>query len=171
MSRPHAILQAMSAWQSARARLLQDDPDLAGDEAALTALLGPETGDVRDILARLLRAALHAKDMAELAHEQAARIAARQKRYASRAEQLRGTAFAIMDVICERRIELPDMTATIRAGGASCTITDAAALPDEYVRIKREPDKAAILADLKVGLVIAGAELTNAAPSIQIRSK
>lgn len=171
MTSSYAIEQAMSAWQSARARLLADDPDLAGDEAALSGLLGPESGDVKDILARLLRASQHAKDMAELAHEQAARIAARQKRYAARAEGLRGTAFAIMDAMGERRIELPDMTVTIRAGGVSCAITDADALPDEYVRITRAPDKAAILADLKQGVVIKGAELSNGLPSIQIRSK
>ena len=171
MTSPYAIEQAVSAWMSARARLLHDDPDLAGDEAALAAMLGPEEGDVKEILARLLRAAQHAKDMAEQAHQHGARIAARQKRYAARAEGLRGTAFAIMDAIGERLIELPDLTAAIRAGGVSCVITDPDALPDEYVRTKREPDKASILADLKRGVVIAGAEMANGLPSIQIRNK
>src|SRR4051812_42249540 len=106
----YRIEQAVSVWQSARARLLADDGDLAHDEAALVDLLGTETGDVRNILERLLRATLHAEDMAAVASERAATIKGREARYKSRAQHMRATAFAIMDVIGERKIELPDLT-------------------------------------------------------------
>ena len=131
----YKIEQAVSAWQSARSRLLAEDADLAHDEAALSALLGPEEGDVRDILARLLRGARHAASQAVAASDMAADIKAREARFKARAEAMRGTAFAIMDAIGERKIELPDLTATIRAGTVSAQITDETAIPEEYIRV------------------------------------
>lgn len=161
----------MSAWQSTRVRLLSDDPDLAHDEAALSALLGAEAGGVEDILARLLRAAQHASDMADAATERMSQIKARADRYKRRSDQFRATAFAIMQAIERRSVELPELTATIRSGTQFAIITDETVLADEYVRVERRPDKAKILADLKVGVVIEGAELTNGIPSLAIRSK
>lgn len=168
----YKIAQAMSAWMSARARLLNDG-DLEHDEAALADLLGPEEGDVRDILSRLLTATQNAAAMAEAAGTMIENLAARRDRYKRRCEDMRGTAFAIMDALGERKVELPHVTATIRAGLARVIITDTDALPDEFVRVvtTRTPDKAAILAALKQGEVIEGAEISNGLPSIQLRSK
>lgn len=166
---PYQIEQALSAWMSARARILSDD--LASDEAALAEMLGPETGDVMDILQRLLRGAMHAKDMAEAAGDRIEEIQARRDRYRRRADTMRGVAFSIMDAIGERKIELPDVTATIAAGRQSVVITDEAAIPDQFVRTKREPDKAALLAALKVGYEIPGAVLANGIDTLQLRTK
>jgi hypothetical protein len=165
------IEQVMSVWAAARARLLSEDAELIHDEDALNDLLGDEAGDVRDILARLLRAAEHAKTMAAAAEVRADEIKARRDRYKRRNEAFRATAFAILDAMGERKFELPDLTATVRAGVASAVITDETALADEYIRVTRAPDKAAILADLKQGVVIKGAELSNGIPSIQIRGR
>lgn len=167
----YRVEQALSAWHSARSRLLTEDADLAHDEAALSELLGSEEGDVRDVLARLLRAACMATLMANSAGEMANEIKARQDRYKRRADSMRGTAFAIMDALGERRLELPDLTASIRAGTPSVIITDEAALPAEYIRITKAPDKAAILADLKQGVVVEGAQLSNGIPSLAVRTK
>ena len=95
MSTPNAwqTMHAIAAWQSTRARLLDHDPDLANDETALIELLGPEDGEVQDILARALRAAVHAKTMATAAAEQGKRIAARKSRYESRKDDLYRLAF------------------------------------------------------------------------------
>lgn len=171
MSAPNAwqVGQAVSAWQSARARLLADDPELACDEAALADLLGPENGDVQDILARVLRASQHAGDMADKAKDRARQITDRAKRYEARAQSLRGLGFSIMEVIGKTKVELPDLTATIRRGVPSAHITDEDAIPDEFAQITRKIDKAAILAALKAGQIIPGAELSNSMPSLAIK--
>lgn len=167
----YRIEQAMAAWHAARARLLADDADLAGDEAALIALLGPETGEIEDILHRVLRAALHAKDMAEAAEQRIADIQSRRDRYRRRAEQARGTAFAIMDALGIRKAELPDVTATIAAPKAAVVVTDETALPEQFIRTRREPDKAALMVALKGGAEVPGAVLNNGLPSLQLRTK
>ena len=169
----YRIETALATWQAARSRLLNDDADLASDEAALTELLGAEEGDVRDILARLLRGAVHAAAMASAAADQIETVRGRQDRYKRRAESLRSTAYAIMDAIAEMKVELPDLTASIRRGTQSAMIVDEAAVPDKFVEIvtTRKIDKAVILSTLKSGEEVPGAVLSNGLPSLAIRTK
>lgn len=139
----YQVERVLSAYQAARARLVEDDPSLADDEAALVDLLGPEDGEVQDILARLLRGALHARDMAAAAKARLKAMKGRQERYEARAEHMQTAAFNILQITGERRFELPDLLATIRHGPRSVFITDETALPELYWRVatERTPDK------------------------------
>jgi hypothetical protein len=163
----------MATWAAARARLLNEDPALEHDEAALHDLLGPEEGDVRNVLARLLRGAVHAGAMAASAGEMADTIKGRQERYKRRAEAMRSTAYAILDAIGEVKVELPDLTASIRAGTTSVVITDPDAIPDIYVEVvtTRKPDKATILSVLRSGGEVPGCEKSNGIPTLSIRQR
>lgn len=165
------VEQAISTWQSARARLLQDDAELARDEAALSELLGEETGDVESILARLLRGAVYAEAQAGLAGEQMENLKARQARFKARGQAMRITAFEVMDAIGRAKVELPDLTASIRKGQQSAMIVDEAAIPDIYVEVvtTRKIDRAVILSTLKSGQEVAGAFLSNGLNSLTIR--
>ena len=169
----YVVEQAMSAWQSARSRLLEDDPSLEQDEAALAEILGPKEGDVRDVLARTLRAAVHAESMMDAASERIESMQARFKRYQTRGQNLRALGFAIMDALGERKVELADLTAAIRAGREQVVITNLDAVPNIYIEeiIARRPDKATILSVLKSGGEVAGCEKTNGLPSLSIRMK
>lgn len=169
----YRIQSALTAWSAARARLLQDDPALEQDEAALVDLLGPEEGDVQDVLARLLRGAVHAESMADAAADRAQVIEKRRERYKSRAQTMRATAFAILDAVGLRKVELEDLTASVRAGTDGVQITDLDAVPDIYVETitTRRADKRTILAALKSGADVPGCERTNGLPSLSIRTK
>jgi hypothetical protein len=61
--------------------------------------------------------------------------------------------------------------ATLRANGAKSVEIDEKALPDEFWRIKLEPDKAYIKSRLVRGKEIPGAVLVTAPPSLVITSK
>jgi hypothetical protein len=50
-------------------------------------------------------------------------------------------------------------------------ITDEAALPDNVVRIKREPNKTLIRELIDQGVAVNGAELSNSEPSLAMRVK
>ena len=162
------IEQAMSVACALRQRLLQDDPELAADETMLRDTLDGET-DVYDLMRRLARFTLEAESMEEAAKARAAALAGRQKRYAARAQAARGALFAMMDAMGERTLTDPEFTATIGRGRSSVFITDEAELPDEFVRVKREPDKTAIAAALKAGATVTGAELSNSMPTLTIK--
>jgi phage host-nuclease inhibitor protein Gam len=60
---------------------------------------------------------------------------------------------------------------SIQDGRAGVVITDPQAVPDQFVRIKREPDKTAIGAALASGNAVPGADMRNGAPSLTIRTK
>ncbi len=134
-----------------------------------------ETGllDVQSILARLLRGAVHAGAMATAAADQIDAMQGRRDRYKRRNESMRATAYAIMDVLDEKKIELPDLTASIRRGTQSAMIVDEAAIPDKFVEIveTRKIDKAVILSTLKSGEEVPGAVLSNGLASLSIRTK
>ena len=173
MSAPNAwqIEQAMSALMSGRAALIANDPDLAADEAAMSDALRAETEDVFALLHRMLRASVAARSMADAAEEMAANITARRDRYKRRADALRSTVFAAMDALGIPKIELPDITASIAKGKPAAIITDEAALPDEYWRTTRAVNKSAVNDAIKNGVVVPGVEMTNAIPSLQVRTK
>ena len=166
------IEQVMSAWQQARERLLLADPSLADDEAALFDALGPEEADRAVMLSRLLRATVHARDMAQAADERAKAIQARRDRYRRRAEATLTDALAIMHETGERRVELGDLTASIRRNPDSVVVTDPDAVPEMLCRIvtTRAPDKAEIAKWLKSGADVPGATLSNGGESLTIRT-
>ena len=169
----YRIESALAAWQSARARLLAEDPALEHDEAALVDLLGPEEGDVNEVLARLVRAALHAESMAGAAAERIEAMRERETRFKSRAQTMRGTAFAVMDAIGLRKLELEDVTASVRNGTPSVQVTDIDAVPDLYVEtvVSKKADKRTILAVMKTGAPVPGCELSNAMPTLTLRTR
>lgn len=166
---PYAMEQAMSVLLSVRARLLEDDPDLASDERLMADMLEGETDGALEVIHRYVRAALHAASLAEAAKKRAADIASRAARYAKREGDLRGGVFAAMEALGLRKIEQPDFTASVSVGASSVVITDEDALPDAFVRITRTPDKTAIGQAIKTGQTVHGAEISNGLPRLTVR--
>jgi len=162
---------ALSVWQSARARLLMEDESLEHDQQAIEEILGQETGTVEDILARTVRAAVFAKSQAEAAGKMVDDLQAREKRYANRANALRGTALAIMSAMEWQKREAPDFTVSVLAPRPNVQITDPEAVPDIYAEIVRKLDKTTIGSVLKSGQKVPGAELVEGMPSISVRTR
>lgn len=165
----HAIAQITSAVRSAVARMRADDPDT--DAEALAALVEQEAPEFNDMLAALCRAADEAEaDMESVAARMLA-LTERQKRHRARIEAYRALIFAALDAAGQTKWKSPEFTVSITPGRPGVVITDPAAIPDAFVRIKREPDKTAIGAAIASGAEIPGADLRNGAPSLVIRSK
>lgn len=167
-----AIEKTMSAWQQARDRLLAADPSLADDEVALFEALGPEEHDRQEMLARLLRATLHARDMAAAADERAKAITARRDRYRRRAEATITDAFAIMKETGERRFELPELTASIRRNPESVFPISEDDIPEAFWRVvtTRSLDKELIRKTIKAGEAVPGATLAEGIESLMIKA-
>ena len=98
-------------------------------------------------------------------------LKARRDRYERREEALRGLALKLMQHANVRKIELPQATLSIRAGQPRVIITDEAALPDNCVRIKREPNKTLIRELIDQGVSVPGAEFSNSEPTLAVRVK
>ena len=142
-----------------------------GDEQLLADMLEAETS-LHEFLITLMRRALLDDDAIVRGTEAImADMKARRVRYELRIEAARTLAFKLMQQANVRKIELPIATLSIRAGTPKVIITDEAALPENCIRIKREPDKVLIKELINQGVPISGAELSNAEPTLAVRVK
>ena len=164
------IEQAMSAAMSALSRM-EAAGTVDNDEAALLAALRDEGADVETLLVRVLRAMGEAKAAWQAGSDRMDDLALRQKRYALQAEEHRRTAFAMMDALGLDKFRSAEFTVTIGAPKVGVVVTDAAVLADEFMRITRTPDKAAIAKALADGVVVDGAEMQNGMPTMTVRTK
>lgn len=94
----------------------------------------------------------------------------RRDRYGRQQEAARDGIFRIMQAAELTKLELPEATLSVRPGAVRVVITDEADLPDSFVRVKREADKAAIKDALKAGQFVPGAALSNGGPTLHVRT-
>lgn len=171
MNAPNAwrMEQVMSICMSLRARLVDEDPELADDTAALIEAMGQDGEEAETLIRRIIRAHLEADAYADAAKARIAAISERAKRYAKRAEVLRGAAFSAMDALGLPKIEDAEFTASIRRGSSRPIVTDEAMLPDEFWRVKRDVALSDIGVAIKAGREIPGVEMSNTMPSLTIK--
>ncbi|MES2295235.1 MAG: siphovirus Gp157 family protein [Pseudomonadota bacterium] len=94
----------------------------------------------------------------------------RKGRAEQRIETTREALKALLDCARLDKLALPEATLSIRDVAPKAVVTDEAAVPDEYCRIVRKPDMAAIKAGLDTG-PIDGVSLDNGGVSLTIRRK
>lgn len=150
--------------------LLLCHPELADDDILRADMIEGET-DAFDFLSQIVA---RINDAAALAGGTATVIAdleCRLERFERRQRSLRDLAFAVMTAADISKAELPAATLSIRKGTPKVVITDEHALRPEFLRVRTEPDKAKIKEALAGGEFIEGATLSNAEPTLSIRTK
>jgi hypothetical protein len=150
--------------------LLAAYPELGEDEALRHDMIDGET-DAFNFLSMLTRKIGESKALAEGTEEYAQELRERTARIGRRIDAYRHLAFRVMESANLKKAELPEATLSIRNGTPKVIIGDESALPDNCIRVKREPDKTAIKELLTQGKEVPGAALSNAEPSLSIRIK
>jgi phage host-nuclease inhibitor protein Gam len=150
--------------------LAQQIRELCGDDdIAFVDTLDGETDAIRAASA-VLRFIGAMEAMEEAAKGLANRYAARAKDFSDRAARARSAMLQFMSDIGEKSLLLSEGTVTVKAGVRKLVgEPDVASLPDRFVRVKREVDRAAIKSALEHGESVPGCELSNATPVLQIR--
>lgn len=97
-------------------------------------------------------------------HERKARLERREL-------ALRALIFKVMNTAELKKAELAEATLSIRAGVPKVVIVNEQEIPNEFMRIKKEPDKTLIKAALSAHEYVAGTALSNAEPTLSIRTK
>ena len=164
-----AIAQITSAVRSAVARMRADDPYTDAD--VLLALLERDVPEFDDVVVGLCRAAEEAARHSDAVQERINDLRARKERHDSRVEAFRALIFAALDAAGQRAWKSPEFTVSITPGRPGVVITDPAAIPDAFVRVRREPDKTAIGSAIASGNPVPGAELQNSMPSLRISTR
>ena len=164
------IPRLVAEWNRQKADLIAYDSDLLDDEQALTDTLDGLT-DACDFVVFWARKAREDEATVSALTSMLADMQMRKQRYQARAERQRDLARCLMDAIDEKKIVRPDITVSVNAGRQKVIVSDETQLPDHLVRIKREPNKIAILEELEQGRPVSGATLGNQTPTLTIRSK
>jgi len=141
-----------------------------GDEQLLADMLEAETG-LNEFLAHVVDIMDDAEENIDGIETKMDQRKARKARFEQRYEAMRALAFKLMQQANVKKIVLPTATLSIRNGQPRVIITDEAALPENCIRIKREPDKVMIKELINQGVPITGAELSNAEPTLAVRVK
>jgi len=140
-----------------------------GDETLLLALES-ET-DLPEFLARVIDCMDDAEENIDGIEIKMNERQARKARFEQRYKAMRELARKLMEQAGLRKVVLPAATLSIRAGVPRVIITDEAALPENCVRIKREPNKTMIWELIDQGATVPGAELSNSEPQLAVRVK
>ena len=167
---PYAIQAAMAAAQSALSRL-EASGDVDTDEAAALEVLRQEAPDVDTVITRLLRAADEARANGNAAKDRRTALAHREARFERQHEDYRNIVANMLNVLGLAKWKSAEFTVSLTESKAGVLITDPAALPDYFVRIRKEPDKTAIACALREGREVPGATLTNGRVSMTVRTK
>ena len=159
----------VAAVRLAVQRMELDAPNT--DAAELWAALDAAVPDADPVLAALCRAAGEAEANAEAVAERIKALGERKGRYDAQAADYRRHIATLLDAAGMTRWKSAEFTVSLTPGRAGVVITDAAAVPDDFVRIRREPDKTAIGAALASGADIPGATMANGMPQLRILTK
>jgi len=158
-----------SKYQTLRERLLADWPTLE-DDCLLDTLEG--ITDLHEMIAAVIRSALVDEALQAGLHTRLEEMRQRLARLEERGAKKRQLA---LDAMCEvglKKLEQPDFTASARAGLPHLLIVADDVIPDPYwVPQPPKLDRQSLLADLKRGDVIPGAQLDNPKPSLAVRTK
>lgn len=153
-----------------RDELLDAHPELREDEQTLTDTLDGET-ELTDTVSRFIRQALEDEDLAEALNARKKDMEERRTRLMARADKRRAVAMALMDAVGMRKLEQPDFTAGVRNTPAKVVVTDEAAIPDNYCKITRAPNKLALRDALERGQEIPGVSLGNGSQTLSVRTR
>ena len=158
------------AIQQQIANLLLQYSELNDDEVLRADMVEGST-DAHEFLRLVERKRQEAAVMAGALASNIAEMELRQGRFERREKAMRELAFKVMEAADLRKVELPECTMSIVTGKPKVLIFDVTELPEDYFRIKKEPDKTKIKSYLDAGQEVPGAGLSNAEPHLTIKIK
>jgi Siphovirus Gp157 len=158
-----------SKYQMLRERLLAEWPTLE-DDCLLDTLEG--ITDLHEMIAAVIRSALVDEALQAGLRTRLEEMRRRLARLEERGAKKRELALHAMCEVGLKKLEQPDFTASARAGLTPLVIVADDVIPEPYwVPQPPKLDRQSLLADLKRGEVIPGAQLGNPKPTLAVRTK
>jgi phage host-nuclease inhibitor protein Gam len=148
--------------------LRRDHPDVFDDVDYAADVLEGQT-DLHAFMDTAAEIVADAEAAADAIKSRQTELGERKARYERKAEALRGVMLSVLEASGQTKVTLPSATISVRSTPPKAQITDEAAVPPSYWRVKREIDKAAVVAALKNGEAVDGAVLTNGGQTLTIR--
>lgn len=150
--------------------LLASCPELADDENLRHDMVSGSTGAF-ELLDKIVKRYGECGASIDGLDKYLTQLVARCDRLERRRDGLRSLMHRIMECAALSKAQLDSATLSISAGRPRVIVTQDESIPDDYCRMKREPNKAAIKAALEAGDHVPGAVLSNAEPVLMVRVK
>src|SRR6476660_8190871 len=164
----HAIRIGVPKYHLLRQRLLSEYPNI--DEETVADTLEGIT-DLHEMIAAVIRSALVDEALLSGLRFRVDDMRERLSRLELRAKK-RQLALEAMSEVGLSKLEQPDFTASVRAGSPALVVVAEESIPEPYW-LPQPPklDRQAILGELKRGISVAGAEMSNPKPVLCVRTK
>ncbi len=161
------LTHSVTVYQSIRERIIALEADI--DEETLADTLEGVT-DLHEVVAAVVRSALFDEALVEGLKGHIRDLQERLQRLTDRASNRRQIARDAMVEADVKKIVAPDFTVSVRSGSPALVVVEEGAIPASYWA-PREPrlDRLGLIKDLKSGVPIAGAGLSNPEPVISVR--
>lgn len=151
-----------------RERLQREDPEI--DERTLNDTV-EGISNYTDMLAEIVRAALYDEMMIDAIKARIAGMVARLTRFEDRAAKRRQIVRDEMVEAGLDRLMQPEFTASLRRSSPAVQVIDENAIPPDYFEMRPHLDKRRLLDEMKSGVEIPGATLSNPFLSLSVRTK
>ena len=148
--------------------LLNEFPELLGDEDLKADMLSGGT-DFYEIIEKIHLSFIENSALLHGLIDLLDGLKKRREALGNRVDFQRTLIKKLMDTAEIKSIDLAAAKLTVGKSPSKVIITDEAAIPDAFVRIKREPNKSAIKEALIRGENVPGATLSNGGTSLTIR--
>ena len=165
----HSVRIEVPKYQLLRQRLLSEYPNI--DEETLADTLEGIT-NLHEMIAAVIRSALVDEALRAGLRLRIDDMKERLSRLELRAAKKRQLALEAMSEAGLAKLEQPDFTASARAGSPALVVVAEATIPEVYW-LPQPPklDRQALLGELKRGIEIPGAQMSNAKPVLTVRTK
>lgn len=144
--------------------------ELGEDERAWLDLLEGET-NLFEWVRRLLGRIEEDEGMGMALAEQISDRTLRKNRAGERIKASRQAIAALLECAKLDKLTLPEATVSVRQSPPKAIVTDETAVPDDFCKVTRRPDMAAIKAGVESGAAIPGVSFDNGGTTLTIRRK
>lgn len=169
MTNKYRLGQELGQHEYLRQQLAEKFSDV--DEETLRDTLEGMT-DLTDMLAELIRSSLDDKALVTALKQREADMQQRRERFETRAQKKRDLVWTVMERADIKQINMPDLTASLRASKPKVVVADETTIPPKYwFQPDPKVDRVAINTALSAGTDVPGATLANAPPTLTVRTK
>jgi len=169
LSAHQPLNRELSKHKLLKERLLASYPEHCEDDLADT--LDGLT-DLNEMIAAVIRSALVDEALQQGLKARLKEMKERLTRLDQRASKKRLLALEALSEAGLKKLEEPDFTASARSGVPALVVVEEDKVPDDYwLAQPAKLDRQSLLADLKRGARVTGAELGNPKPTLSVRTK
>lgn len=163
------LYELSDAYRLVGRRIEDTEGDESGDDILFKAALDSIEDAIEGKAQAIIIMAKEWKLEAEGLKEEEERLAKRRKTLENRAEGIRKYLLGQLLLAGIKKLKTKLFTVSVNPAKDSVIVDDVELLPPQFVRTKKEPEKALIKAALEEGQVLAGVRLETGQPSMTVR--